>query len=56
MGQYTEKRSGNIYKGINEAGAVLKEMMRLEKKYLITIHYLFHWSFTVIDNKKKKRI
>ena len=29
-------------------------MMRVEKKYIVIIHDGFHWSFTSIDNKRKK--
>ena len=29
-------------------------MIREERKYIVIIHYGFHWSFTVRDNIKKK--
>ena len=51
-GQYTEKRPGEIFKG-RKAGKPLKEMMGESKKYIMVIHYSFHWSFVVIDNIKK---
>ena len=53
-GQYTEKRPGEIYKGREKAGKPLREMMKESKKYIMVIHYSFHWSFVVIDNIKKK--
>ena len=53
-GQYTELRPGEVYTGKEKAGRVLKEMMKVEKKYIVIIHYGFHWSFTIIDNKSKK--
>ena len=28
--------------------------MKESKKYIMVIHYSFHWSFVVIDNIKKK--
>ena len=28
--------------------------MEERKKYIMVIHYSFHWSFVVIDNIKKK--
>ena len=28
--------------------------MKEEKKYIIIIHYSFHWSFAIIDNIKKR--
>ena len=52
-GQYTEKRPGEIFKG-KKAGKPLKEMMGESRKYIMIIHYSFHWSFVVIDNTKKK--
>jgi len=52
-GQYTEKRPGEIFKG-RRAGRPLREMMRENKKYIVVIHYNFHWSVVVIDNTKKK--
>ena len=53
-GQYTEKRPGEIFKGREKAGKPLKEMMEESKKYIMVIHYSFHWLFVVIDNIKKK--
>ena len=29
-------------------------MMKEEKKCIVLIHYWFQWSFTAIDNRKKK--
>ena len=52
-GQYTEKRPGEVLKG-KEAGKTLKEMMREKRKYIMVIHYSFHWSVVVIDNINKK--
>ena len=52
-GQYAELRPGEIYKGREKAGKTLKEMIKEEKKYIMIIHCSFHWSFAVMDNKKK---
>ena len=32
----------------------LKEMMKEKKKYIMNLHYSFHWSFVVIDDIKNK--
>ena len=53
-GQYTEERPGEIFKGREKAGKPLKEMMEESKKYIMVIHYSFHWSFVIIDNIKKR--
>ena len=52
-GQYTEKRPGEIFKG-KKAGKTLKEMMGENRKYIMAIHYSFHWSVVAIDNINKK--
>ena len=53
-GQYAELRPGEIYKGKEKAGKTLKKMMKEEKKYIIIIHYSFHWSFAIVDTIKKR--
>jgi hypothetical protein len=52
-GQYTEKRPGEIFKG-KKVGKPLREMMGENRKYIMVIHYSFHWSVVVIDNINKK--
>ena len=35
-------------------GKVFREMMKEKRKYTAIIHHRFHWSFTAIDNIRKK--
>ena len=53
-GQYSELRPGEVHKGQEKAGKTLKNMMHEEKKYIMFIHYSFHWPFAVTDNIKKE--
>ena len=47
------KTRGNI-RGKEKAGKMFRKMMKEEKQYIAIIHCRFHWSFTTIDNIRRK--